>query len=118
MKKFVLLAGLFLMMAGSVLAQEWKTTLVNSLAQKFSITTELSQKLVNTKESYFRQLQQYEMPHVEAQMGKAGKRKAIADLRNKELASFKSLLGDEAKASQVSEFLEGKIPAQTQQRKR
>lgn len=118
MKKFVLLAGLFLLMAGSVLAQDWKTSLVKTVAEKFSVSTALSQKLVNTKESYFRQLQQYEMPHVETQMGKEGKRKAIADLRNKELESFKSLLGDETQASKVSEFLEGKIPAQAEQRRR
>ncbi len=117
MKKIILLGTLFISFA-IVHAQDWKTSLVQTVSQKFSLTREVSRKLVDVKETYSKQLQNYQMPHVESQIGKEAKNKAIADLKEKEIAALKTVVDDEVKLKEISTYLEGKIQLVAQPRKR
>lgn len=114
MKKSIFFSLVLLMVALGAGAQtsdnSWKKNLANLLVSKYPYTSGSAGQLVDIKEVYFRRIQAYQMPHVETQMGKAAKYKAINDLREEEAARFLSLLKDEAKVKEVSSFLEGRIP--------
>ena len=93
----------------------WKTSLIEKVVQKFSTSKETAKKVVDIKESYFRQIQAYNMPHMESKMTRTEIAKAVEELKKKEFTNINTVLKDEAQAKEVTAFLEGKMPLQSSQ---
>jgi uncharacterized protein YaaW (UPF0174 family) len=120
MKKHLLLCCIALFTAFFSFAQtaEWKVALAKDVEQKFSLSDQKSREVINIKEQIAQSIMAYRMPHMETQIGKEAVRKAIQNLEREEIVRLNTALKDEAKAKEVSQYLEGKIQLNVQPRKR
>jgi len=120
MKKHLLLCCIALLTTFFSFAQadDWKQRLTKDVEQKFSLTSEKSREVVNIKEQIAKSIMAYRMPHMETQIGREGVRNAIQKLEREEVVRLTTALKDEAKAKEVSQYLEGKIKLNVQQRPR
>lgn len=119
MKKHLLLCCIALLTAFFSFAQtDWKVNVAKDVEQKFSLTSEKSREVVNIKEQIAKSIMAYRMPHMETQIGREGVRNAIQKLEREEVVRLTTALKDEAKAKEVSQYLEGKIKLNVQQRPR
>ena len=127
MKKLFLSLSIVICSAVCVMAQSiaksdtgnpWRENLVAAVAKKFLVSADVAKKLVEIKERNFSQLIAYDMPHIETQMGKEQKAKAIASIKEKETSEMKSVLKTDSKTLEVQTYLEGKIPIERAFRKR
>jgi hypothetical protein len=120
MKKHLLLCCIALLTTFFSFAQttDWKVNLTKDVETKFSLSSEKSREVVNIKEQIAQSIMAYRMPHMETQIGKDAVRKAIQNLEREEIVRLKIALKDEAKAKEISQYLEGKIQLNPPPRKR